>query len=90
MPFYSNCEKLHGLNSNSYSLVHHVMNYNIHDRSEMIVGFSIAAGSGVFAALASVFSKVALEDGGTLIRATICPWMQDEYCNMVFNQLKQC
>ena len=49
----------------------------------MIVGFSIAACSGVFAALASVFSKVALENGGILIRATICPWMQDEYCDTV-------
>lgn len=49
----------------------------------MIVGFSVAACSGVFAALASVFSKVALEDGGILIRTVICPWIKDEYCDMV-------
>ena len=45
------------------------------------MGFSVAACSGVFAALASVFSKVALEDGGILIRATICPWIQEDYCD---------
>lgn len=49
----------------------------------MIVGFSVAACSGVFAALASVFSKVALEDGGMLIRATMCPWIQEDYCDTV-------
>ena len=47
----------------------------------MIVGFSVAACSGVFAALASVLSKVALEDGGILIRAAVCPWIPDEYCD---------
>ena len=45
------------------------------------MGFSVAACSGAFAALASVFSKVALEDGGILIRATICPWIQEDYCD---------
>ena len=48
---------------------------------EMIVGFTVAASSGVFAALASVLSKVALEDGGILIRAAVCPWISDEYCD---------
>ena len=45
------------------------------------MGFSVAACSGVFAALASVFSKVALEDGGILIRASVCPWMHEDYCD---------
>jgi len=49
----------------------------------MIVGFSIAACSGVFAALASVLSKAALEDSGILVRIALCPWMLDEYCNTV-------
>ncbi|XP_065915538.1 transmembrane protein 42-like [Dysidea avara] len=49
----------------------------------MIVGFSVAACSGVFAALASVFSKAALEDGGKLVRPALCPWIQDEYCDTV-------
>lgn len=47
----------------------------------MIVGFSVAACSGVFAALASVLSKLALEDGGVLIRAAVCPRIPDEYCD---------
>ena len=55
----------------------------------MIVGFSIAACSGVFAALASVFSKVALEDGGILIRAATCPWIQDNYCDTASTQKSQ-
>jgi len=49
----------------------------------MIVGFSLAASSGVLAALASVFSKAALEDGGILVRSAFCPWIQDDYCDTV-------
>ena len=49
----------------------------------MIVGFSVAACSGVFAALASVLSKTALEDDGILIRSAVCPWIQEEYCKTV-------
>lgn len=52
-------------------------------RKIMIVGFSVAACSGVFASLASVFSKVALENDGIIIRATVCPWIQEEYCDTV-------
>ena len=51
------------------------------------MGFSVAACSGVFAALASVISKIALEDGGILIRAAICPWIQDEYCDTASIQI---
>lgn len=54
---------------------------------EMIVGFTVAASSGVFAALASVLSKVALEDGGILIRAAVCPWISDGYCDRVSIQI---
>ena len=54
---------------------------------KMIVGFTVAASSGVFAALASVLSKVALEDGGILIRAAVCPWIPDEYCDRASIQI---
>ena len=56
----------------------------------MIVGFSVAACSGVFAALASVFSKAALEDGGKLVRPALCPWIQDEYCDTVSCHVYTC
>jgi len=49
----------------------------------MIVGFTVAACSGVFAALASVFSKAALENGGILVHSALCPWIHDGYCDTV-------
>ena len=46
-------------------------------------GFSLAVCAGLFAALASVCSKLAFEEGGRTIAYFICIVLEEEYCTKV-------
>ena len=47
------------------------------------VGFSLAVGAGFFAAMASVFSKLAFEDDGTTLKHTTCLFLAESLCTNV-------
>ena len=48
------------------------------------VGFSLAVAAGIFAATASVFSKLAFEGGATL-KQFACLLVAEEQCSIVCN-----
>lgn len=47
------------------------------------VGFSLAVAAGFFAAMASVFSKLAFEDAGTTLKHFTCPFLAENLCTNV-------
>ena len=47
------------------------------------VGFSLAVVAGFFAAMASVFSKLAFEDAGTTLKHFTCPFLAENLCTNV-------
>lgn len=49
----------------------------------MVVGFSLALAAGAFAAIASVFSKLAFEEGGVTLKQFICLLVAEEQCTIV-------
>lgn len=46
-------------------------------------GFSLAVAAGFFAAMASVFSKLAFEDGGSTLKHITCPFLAENVCTNV-------
>ena len=48
-----------------------------------MAGFHLAVIAGVFAALASVTSKLAFEPSGTTLRGVACVFLRDDYCSKV-------
>ena len=48
-------------------------------------GFSLAVAAGFFAAMASVFSKLAFEDGGSTLKYITCPFLAENVCTNVSN-----
>ena len=49
------------------------------------VGFSLAVMAGFFAAMASVFSKLAFEDKGATLKHLTCTFLAENVCANVSN-----
>lgn len=47
------------------------------------VGFPLAVTAGFFAAMASVFSKLAFEDAGVTLKHFTCPFLAENLCTNV-------
>ena len=54
------------------------------------VGFSLAVAAGFFAAMASVFSKLAFEDEGATLKHITCPFIAESVCPTVSIGDMQC
>ena len=51
-----------------------------------MLGFSLAVLAGLMAAMASVLSKLALEEGGKTVQTFMCGVITNESCSMVDKQ----